>query len=109
MSDGFAQSSTLVGMSGDAPASRRLRDVPAMLGRAVRLLWRADHRTFVTVATLQIVAGGGIAVQLLVGARVLRAILDAGASRSSLGDVLPELATLAVVTAVLGFATSALA
>ena len=87
---------------------RRLRDMPALLGRAMRLLWRADRRTSAITAALQVLTGVGVAGQLVLGARVLRAIVNAGAERSSVASVIPELIALAAASAALGFATSAL-
>jgi len=107
MSDGYAHASGLRGLSGEPAEKRSLREVPVMLGRALRLLWAADRRTFLVTAALQITTGAGVAAQLLVGNKVLRAIIDAGASKQTIAAVLPQLAILAAVTATLGFAQAA--
>lgn len=86
---------------------RSLKKVPGLVAAAFRLLWRADRRTFAVAGVLELVTGAGVAVQLLVGSRVLRSVLGAARTGGELGDVLPDLVVLAVVTALLAFASAA--
>lgn len=84
------------------PVRRRpLRRLPALAARSMRMLWTAAPRTFAIAATLQAIAGAGVAVQLLAGQRVLAHVLvpDTG-----FADVAPLLALLAAVTGFVAFA-----
>lgn len=93
--------------AGDPDATRRARDLPRLLGIAIRLLWAADRRTFVLGALLQIVAGVGFAGQLLVANRLLRTLLAPDAGRRTFGTVAALLAVVGTVLAALAFATAA--
>jgi hypothetical protein len=67
------------------------------------LAWRAAPRELVTSGALQVGAGAGVAVQLLAGREVLQRVLESG-GQGSFAAVLPVLALLAVVTALVSFA-----
>jgi ATP-binding cassette subfamily B protein len=82
---------------------RRLRSLPAIVAGTVRLLWEAGPSDLAVSAVSQLVSGVGIVVQLLVARRVLAAVLDADRG-AGIGQVAPELAVLAVLTAVLAVA-----
>jgi ATP-binding cassette subfamily B protein len=82
---------------------RRLRRLPRLVGRAMSLAWRAAPRELVTSGALQVGAGVGVAVQLLAGREVLQRVLESG-GQGSFAAVLPVLALLAVVTALVSFA-----
>ncbi|MBA3956645.1 MAG: hypothetical protein H0X58_08275, partial [Acidimicrobiia bacterium] len=82
---------------------RRLRRLPRLIGRAMSLAWRAAPRELVTSGALQVGAGVGVAVQLLAGREVLQRVLESG-GQGSFAAVLPVLALLAVVTALVSFA-----
>lgn len=84
-------------------AHKRLRRLPQLISRAVVLTWRAAPRDFTISAALQLTAGVGIALQLLVGRRVLEGILSSGRG-GGFGDVAPALLAFALVTAVVTFA-----
>ena len=77
-----------------------LRSMPRIVRLAVRLLWNAGRGTFVGAAALQGLAGAGIAVQLLIGRRLLDAVIDADAPAERLPAVAPWLAALVVATIV---------
>lgn len=93
--------------AGAPDATRRLRDLPRLLVIAVRLLWTADRGTFVAGTVLQVLAGTGFAVQLLIANRLLRSLLAPGAGRHALPAVIALLAVTGVVLAALSFATAA--
>ncbi len=85
---------------------RQLRRLPGLVAHAVRLCYKAARREFVSSVTLQMLAGAAVAAQLLLGRRVLDAVLS---SRSGGGfrGILPELIALAVVSALVSFANMA--
>jgi hypothetical protein len=58
-------------------AKVRLRALPRLTRRAVRLARAAAPRDFIISALLQIIGGGGIALLLLLGQQCLQAILNA--------------------------------
>lgn len=106
-------------MVSDAPTSRfnvdelfvaakqkKLRRLPRLTRVAFRLVWRAAPREFAFLTVVQIFAGIGIALQLLVGRRVLAEVLTSG-DGGQFADVLPSVIVLAVVTAVVTFANLA--
>jgi ATP-binding cassette, subfamily B, bacterial len=84
---------------------RQLRRLPRLVNVAFRLVWKAAPREFAFLTVVQLLAGAGVAVQLLVGRRVLAEVLASGDRR--FGDVLPSVIMLAVVTAVVTFANLA--
>jgi ATP-binding cassette subfamily B protein len=86
-----------------------LRRLPMLTGRAVQLVWRAARGELLIHVGLQVVAGAGVAVQLLLARRILTVVLDGPAGSRSLGDVAPELTALGVVTALLGFVAAIVA
>ena len=88
------------------PADRRLRRLPRLVTRAVRLAWRAAPRQLLIATGLQLAAGVGLAAQLLVGRQLLAELLDAG-GQSTFASVLPELVALGVVSALVSFANLA--
>lgn len=88
------------------PASegRRWRKIPRLTAAALRLLWQADRRSFVIAAGLQLGSGAGFAVQLLVGKRVLDELVHIVETEGSLGELVPWIVMLAVVSAAVGVA-----
>jgi ATP-binding cassette subfamily B protein len=87
-----------------ATEGRRWRKIPPLTAAALRLLWQADRRSFVTAAALQLGSGAGFAVQLLIGKRVLDRLLDIIATGGSLRELLPWIVTLAAVSAAVAVA-----
>ena len=77
-----------------------LRSMPRIVRLAVRLLWNAGRGTFLGAAALQALAGAGIAVQLLIGRRLLDAVIGADTPDDRLPAVAPWLAALVVATVV---------
>lgn len=76
-----------------------------MIG-AIRLVWQAAPREFALSAGLQIIAGIGLAAQVLVAREVLTRVL-ALESGSNFGDVAPWLVALAALSTTLAFANLA--
>lgn len=85
---------------------RGIRRLPRLVGGAIRLVWRAARREFLLSAALQIVAGFGLAGQVLVGRHLLERVLTLGEG-SDFGDVVPWLVALAGLSATLAFANLA--
>ncbi|HEV8296426.1 MAG TPA: hypothetical protein VGQ20_03985, partial [Acidimicrobiales bacterium] len=85
---------------------KQLGRLPKLILSALRIVWRAAPREFALAASVQMVGGIGIAAQLLVGRKVLSEVLGSGTT-SDFGDVLPSVALLALVTAVVTFANLA--
>lgn len=89
------------------PQKRSLRALPGVIGLSLQLVWRSAPRQVVAVALLQIIAAIALAAQLLVGREVLASILDAAREGGTIGDVAPELAALAALTAIASFSSVA--
>lgn len=91
-------------MSVSPPPRPPFRRLPALTAQAVRLCWAADRRSFALAAVLQVIAGAGVGVQLLVGQRVLRAVLAVSSDGGRFTSIVPELVALAVVSLVVALA-----
>ena len=78
--------------------------LPGLVVRAFRLVWQAARGELVACIVVQVLSGVGLTAQLLLGRNVLAAVVDDQNQR--LADVLPDLLGLAVLTALLGFATA---
>ena len=85
------------------PADRRLRRLPRLVRIAFQLVWRASPRQLSLLTALQVLNGAGIAALLLVGSRVVAAVLRADRLDLGVGTVLPSLVALLVISAVLSF------
>lgn len=91
-----------------SPSDKRsLRRLPALVVRSLRLVWQAARRELLLATALQLVAGVGVALQLLVGREVLGSILAADRVGQGFGAVAPGLVALAVINAVATFAAAA--
>jgi ATP-binding cassette subfamily B protein len=87
-----------------APAGRMSwRELPELVGRCVRLIWRAAQRNFILTVLLQVLLAVGTVGQLLLGRRVLQLLLDKKAitDRSSIELIV----ALALLTAALQLVT----
>lgn len=89
-------------------SERRLRRLPRLVARAVVLVWQAAPRRFLAAATTQVIAGVGLGAQILVGRRLLAQVVGSGKD-AGVAAAVPELVILAVVTALVTFATVVLA
>jgi len=88
------------------PHRKNLRRFPRLVTGSIRLVWRAGRADLLVSSGLQLVAGVGVAGQLLIGRHVLGSVLDAGDARSGFGGVVPSLALLIGITVAIGFATA---
>ncbi len=79
------------------------RDLPHLLADSLRLVWAAGRNIFLVIASLQLVAAVGIAVQLFVGKQVLDAVLETG-GELEVAELAPWLAALVGITVALDLA-----
>ena len=102
--DDPAEQSSLLHELNTRRRSKPLRELPKLLGEAVRLVWRAAPHDATIVVTTSVVVGVLTAVQLGLTQRLLQAVLvvDNGGDLSS---VTPELIGFVVVLTVLGVLT----
>jgi ATP-binding cassette subfamily B protein len=84
-----------------------LRRLPNLVSSAIGLVRQAAPRELLLSFALQLVTGLGVAVQLLLGRNVLKAVLDADRLGQGLSRVMPGLVALLAVTAVLQFGGAA--
>jgi len=87
-------------------APRRLGRLPALLGGALGLLWEAAPRLIVLMGALQVFSAAAGAFSLLVVRDVVSRVLEASQAHAGFGEVVPELALLAVILGVSGIAFS---
>jgi ATP-binding cassette subfamily B protein len=89
------------------PDRTSLQRLPRLAAGAVRLVWRAGRTEFATSAVLHIISGIGIAVQVLVGQRVLDHLVTAQRQGEALTSLLPSIGVLGGVMLLLGLASAA--
>jgi ATP-binding cassette subfamily B protein len=90
-----------------APVSERdARQLPKLIGGAIKLVWSAAHRELALATGLQVLASVGLAVQVLVGRKLLSTFLNVGHPGTSATAVLPALVALAVATALIALANT---
>src|SRR5579863_338794 len=87
---------------------RSPREIPRLVAAGVAITWRAGRRELITIAGLELFSGIGVAAEVVVGRRVLEAVLTAPHTTAGLGGVWPSAAALGVITAVLGVAGTVL-
>ena len=83
---------------------RSARDMPRLVAAGVAITWHAGRRELITMAVLELLSGIGVAAEVVVGRRVLEAILVTQHASAGLASVWPSAALLGVITAVLGLA-----
>jgi len=83
---------------------RSARDLLRLVAAGIAITWRAGRRELITMAVLELLSGVGVAVEVVVGRRVLEAILVTQHTSAGLGSVWPSAALLGIITAVLGVA-----
>lgn len=86
--------------------AERLRKLPRLLGRAIRLVWSAGPRELTVTTLLLLFQGLGVTTQLLLGKSVLQAVLDTDPAVEGFGPVVPGLAALVAITVLLSFASA---
>ena len=87
---------------------RSPREIPRLVAAGVAITWRAGRRELITIAALELLSGIGVAAEVVVGRRVLEAVLTAPHTTAGLGRVWPSAVALGVITAVLGVAGTVL-
>jgi ATP-binding cassette subfamily B protein len=80
---------------------RALRQLPRLLGQAVRLVWEAAPRQLVLSISLQVIGGAALAGQLLIARHLLSRLLDTKSS-GTFSAALPSVIFLVAVLAVAG-------
>ena len=88
------------------PQARSARRFPELLARALRISWTAAPRQLLVVSVLQVIAGVGLALEVLIARDVL-AVLTGEQGKVTMHAALPYVIALAVVTAALQFAATA--
>jgi ATP-binding cassette subfamily B protein len=104
--DGDGRSATIYDLQPDPKAKVNLRRLPRLARRAVRIIWEAARRDFLLSTGMQAIGGLGLTVQLLLGQRALQALLSATRGGGSVADVLPWAVAVALIAALLFFATA---
>ena len=88
-------------------AKKPVREFPKLFRQAFDVVWEADRVRFVIVTVLGLITGTGLGFQLLAGRDAFAAVLAAEASGEGLRAALPQVATVAVLSALLGVITQA--
>jgi ATP-binding cassette, subfamily B, bacterial len=83
---------------------RSSREIPRLVAAGLVITWRAGRRELMTMTALEVLSGIGVAAEVVVGRRVLEAILATQHASAGLASVWPSFALLAAITAVLGIA-----
>ena len=83
---------------------RSARDMPRLVAAGLAITWHAGRRELITMAVLELLSGIGVAAEVVVGRRVLEAVLVTQHASAGLASVWPSAALLGVITAVLGLA-----
>ncbi len=86
--------------------TRSFRRFPQLFARALRISWQAAPRQLIAVSLLQLLAGVGLAAQVLLSKQVLSVMLGEHGP-VTVHNALPDVIALALVTAVLQFAAAA--
>jgi ATP-binding cassette, subfamily B, bacterial len=81
---------------------RSARQLPGLLRRSVALIWRADRRSFVTTAVLQVGSGFLVAVQVYYVQKVVKALFPT--HPAPVTKAIPSLIALAATLAISGIA-----
>jgi ATP-binding cassette, subfamily B, bacterial len=87
-----------------SPEGRSGREMLRLVGAGLAITWRAGRRELITMTALEVVSGIGVAAEVVVGRRVLEAIMAVQHTSVGLASVWPSFALLAAITAVLGMA-----
>jgi ATP-binding cassette subfamily B protein len=86
---------------------RPLRDLPGLIGGAVRIMWAAGRWQLASTIALQVLSGLGLLAAVVLGRDLVNAILAADRTGGTLSDVLPDALGLAALLALLGLGTAA--
>jgi ATP-binding cassette subfamily B protein len=90
-----------------APQEKRLRRLPGVVWRCLRLVWAASPRSCVWAALLQVTTGIGVAVELLAARELLSELLVADqVGGLGLSTVAGPLVILLITATIVGFASA---
>lgn len=81
----------------------RVRALPGLTLRGLRIAWAASRREFIGTTLLQIIGGVGIALLLLLGQEGVQTLLDALQGGRSLASVAPWAIAIACIAGVQSF------
>ncbi|HEU4976054.1 MAG TPA: ABC transporter ATP-binding protein [Baekduia sp.] len=87
---------TLEEVVGGVDRRANLRRTPWLAAQSARMVWNASRRGMLAMLTLQLLAGGGVALQLLIARRLLNELIAVGDGAPTSDLYLP----IAAVTAV---------
>lgn len=93
---------TVFHLKGPSDRLSQWRRLPELTLEALRLVWRASSRRFVTATALQFGAAAAIALQLLIGRRVLQDLMAISRGGEEAASLALELALLVGMTIFLG-------
>ncbi|HEV2068716.1 MAG TPA: ABC transporter ATP-binding protein [Acidimicrobiales bacterium] len=88
------------------PRTQRLRQLPVLVGKALRLVWSAGRRELIVTTSLQLFQGVGVTTQLLLGKSVLDSLLATNGPARGFSDVALPFGLLVALTVLLSFATA---
>ncbi|MDQ3569700.1 MAG: ABC transporter ATP-binding protein/permease [Actinomycetota bacterium] len=88
------------------PRVQRLRKLPLLVVKALRLVWRAGRRELIVTTLLQLFQGVGVTAQLLLGKSVLDSVLATTGSVGGFSAVAPQFGILMAITVLLSFANA---
>src|SRR5260370_24549923 len=83
---------------------RSAREIPRLVAAGLAITWRAGRRELITMAVLELLSGVGVAAEVVVGRRLLAAILATQHTTAGLASVWPSAAILRIITAAPGLA-----
>jgi ATP-binding cassette subfamily B protein len=88
----------MVGGPAEADTKRTPRELARLLRDALGLVWRAARKEFLLAASLQVLAGIGAAVQLVIAKSVLDELLAADRAGTDFEDAIPAAVLFVAVT-----------
>ena len=91
-----------------AGEGRSSREIPRRVAAGLAITWRAGRRELITMGVLELLSGIGLAAEVVVGRRVLEALLATQHTSADLAGIWPSAALLGVITAALGLAGAVL-
>jgi ATP-binding cassette subfamily B protein len=86
---------------------RPLRDLPRIVGGAMRIMWAAGRWQLAATIALQVLSGIALLAAVVLGRDLVDAILAADRTGGTLSDVLPDTLGLAALLALLGLGSAA--
>ena len=95
------------------PIDRRrpsLLRLPRLIGRALGLVWASAKGELLSYIAIQVLSAAGLALMLVLGREVLEVVINGATAPagSQLGGATPELVALAILSALVGFASAAM-